>query len=632
MTPNASWMPEFPVATPGQIITRTDGRWGPQEYSLWPQLFSRDVSHHACIPVEEANLNGIRAIRELYEPIDERMWQADEACGVPDLGFLELEVCKKLFYAVDKCIGRWIATSLQRRSTERAWGDNLRLTIQRGMDQLARLPTTARRSILLAVHIQRLCLELCGLVVFYEYVKPRLTQTSYVAKDVLPIRGAFTNDPSIAQELHRVGVPLWFIQPLTKKVRVVKLGWVEPVCNKLAIDLSYPRIDTTSDGMDGLINNPGRWPYKMQEEVLRTLLDNALPPLPVPAPLPNSAPPAKKVKVVLPPKPTVKAIANAAASSSTAPPTRKVKVVQPPPPFLVFTEPLVGKVPEVWIEALTAVGQLARNESAVLYYWPPPFLLDGKKGKVSHFRHNLLRIHGFCRQRLLDKQVNAHPLTVAQWRDTLWGDYRLSNEPVRTDVTRRTQEWHKNKQASRALFGNSGGLPSYDESAVVQWGNRELTIKDVDESDIRAQIVWEAHEVNWRCEFLELDSTLTGSRQLTTYARWEREVQVCTVWSPIGSGLRVAPRWEQGEPSTAEWERPPSLYWDNSIPTLRAFVAVMQRWPGLPEELRGVTLSALQPEVFERVQRAAVDFYVRSFVSLYHRLPVPPALRPMNWP
>ena len=57
-TPNASWMPEFPVATPGQIITRTDGRWGPQEYSLWPQLFSRDVSHHACIPVEEANLNG----------------------------------------------------------------------------------------------------------------------------------------------------------------------------------------------------------------------------------------------------------------------------------------------------------------------------------------------------------------------------------------------------------------------------------------------------------------------------------------------------------------------------------------------------------------------------------------------
>ena len=108
-------------------------------------------------------------------------------------------------------------------------------------------------------------------------------------------------------------------------------------------------------------------------------------------------------------------------------------------------------------------------------------------------------------------------------------------------------------------------------------------------------------------------------------------MQVCTVWSPIGSGLHVTPRWEQGKSSTVEWERPPSLYWDNSISTLCAFVTVMQRWPGLPEELRGVALSPLQPDVFTRVQRSAVNFYVRSFVSVYHRLPVPPALLPPQW-
>ena len=103
------------------------------------------------------------------------------------------------------------------------------------------------------------------------------------------------------------------------------------------------------------------------------------------------------------------------------------------------------------------------------------------------------------------------------------------------------------------------------------------------------------------------------------------------MWSPLGSGLRVVPRWEQHEPNTASWERPPSLFWDLSIPTLREVVSIMQRWPSLPEGLRGVTLSPLEPDAFARVQRSAVDFYVRSFVSIYHRLPVPPALLPSDW-
>ncbi|EPS95014.1 hypothetical protein FOMPIDRAFT_1054558 [Fomitopsis schrenkii] len=163
------------------------------------------------------------------------------------------------------------------------------------------------------------------------------------------------------------------------------------------------------------------------------------------------------------------------------------------------------------------------------------------------------------------------------------------------------------------------------------WGERELRLEDVNESALRAQILWEAYQVNWRCEFLELDSKLTAGRELTTYAWWEREAQVCRVWSTIGSGLRVVPRWEQREPNTAVWTRPLCLFWDNSIATLRGVVAVMQCWPGLPEELKRATLSPLQPDVFTRVQRAAVDFYVRSFISTYHRLPVPPAVLPGNW-
>ena len=128
-TPNASWMPEYPVATPGQIITRADGRWGPQEYSLWPQLFSREVAHHACIPTKEANVTGVRALEELYKIIDKRMWHPDEACGVPDLGFLDNELRTWLFSAVYKCIDRWRSAAQAGRPGDRGWGDNLQLTI-----------------------------------------------------------------------------------------------------------------------------------------------------------------------------------------------------------------------------------------------------------------------------------------------------------------------------------------------------------------------------------------------------------------------------------------------------------------------------------------------------------------------
>ena len=283
------------------------------------------------------------------------------------------------------------------------------------------------------------------------------------------------------------------------------------------------------------------------------------------------------------------------------------------------------------MDALEAVGTLPCIQHPALFFWPPPFLLDVEGDKGSRLRHNYLRIRGFCRQQLVNKQIHAQPLSAGAWQDALWGDYRVDDKPVRPDLKARSKDRLKLRQAIRSLFGRTGGLSSYDDSAVGRWGERELTLKDVDAPELCAQISWEAHQINWRCEFIELDCELTSSRHSTTYARWERESQVCRVWSPLGSGLRVFPRWEQNEPNTASWVQPPSLFWDHSIPTLREVVAIMQRWPGLPEELRGVALSPLQPDVFTRVQRSAVNFYVHSFVSVYHRLPVPPALLPPQW-
>lgn len=125
--------------------------------------------------------------------------------------------------------------------------------------------------------------------------------------------------------------------------------------------------------------------------------------------------------------------------------------------------------------------------------------------------------------------MNAHPLSIAQWRDALWGDYHVDSEPPLPNVKGRNQECQNTWQAICALFGSTGGLPVYCEADEVTWGEQKLHLKDVDEPALHMQLLWEAHQVNWCCKFLELDAELTCTCQSLTYACWEREAQVCRV-------------------------------------------------------------------------------------------------------
>lgn len=311
------------------------------------------------------------------------MWAPDETCGVPDLGFLDQEFCARLFAAVQQCVEAWTSN---RRSREIAFGERLRYTIQRAVDQLTHLPSTAHRTIVLAAHVQRLTLELCGLHVYYETVRPCLGLSSYVAREVLPVRGSFTANASHAQELFCVGMPIWFIQPLTKLVRIIEVVIPELICNKLDVKLSYPRIDTA---LEGLASNPGRWALKMQEEMLKSLLDNELPRLLVPVPEPAPAPPTKRAWLAdpgrhdeQPPHPVASSSKTPKTHRGTCAPS-KAEAMQPQ--FLKYTPPSAADVPEVWVDALTAAGTLPHNETAAVYFWPPPFLLDLDNGKGSRF-------------------------------------------------------------------------------------------------------------------------------------------------------------------------------------------------------------------------------------------------------
>ena len=59
---------------------------------------------------------------------------------------------------------------------------------------------------------------------------------------------------------------------------------------------------------------------------------------------------------------------------------------------------------------------------------------------------------------------------------------------------------------------------------------------------------------------------------------------------------------------------------------LRHFLKIFARWPQYPDVLFDAIhrVSSWTESEFRELLDASVDFYVRTFVQVYHRLPIPP--------
>jgi len=84
-TPNQDWIPEFPMVVDKFITTRADGKWGPHEYSQWPQVFHPHIPHHPFIPREPSDKGPGHV---MWTAIGVTDWEEDRLSGVPGLGFL----------------------------------------------------------------------------------------------------------------------------------------------------------------------------------------------------------------------------------------------------------------------------------------------------------------------------------------------------------------------------------------------------------------------------------------------------------------------------------------------------------------------------------------------------------------
>ncbi|KAI0711728.1 hypothetical protein C8Q76DRAFT_623299, partial [Earliella scabrosa] len=620
-SPNQDWVPA-PPSLSGAITTYTDGSWGVHEYSRWPQLLTRNMWHVACIPRCEQG-NTVPSVLWLRLHPD-RDWVEDTSTGLIGMGSLTPTLREELHSAAYSIITR--VTSITGVPDHRlAFLRELCLVLQQCVERMKRLPSPAAVAIALAAHIQRLCLELMGLETYLKIVLPRLECGADHSLRPLPILGLFVDDTRHAAKFVRAGVPTWLIQPFKPSLKIWRV-----------VSLSFPQTLKDSRGalqciaaeaMAQISNADENWLASMVFAISRQLCDAPYPILRADCSSHGPRPDAPRAmrSMALRLDPPHRLAPHRSPRSTRVPPLSAASTRHPsreytPSPFY--------SIPRPWALALQACGCLKPPQHSARYFYPPPFLLD-TDDKIPRYLHNLVRIREFCRLRLLDSSIQGSPLTIAEWRAALWGDYDqkhdLSGRAQGGDQTRAERK-HEQKAVIGHLFGNGACLPSYFASANPTFCGSTVTAeRAARDTEVRMLLLWEAHEINWRCELMALDHAMMPRDNWPVVRRWAREAELSSVWGRPTAMLSVVPDMPV-ETSSFCWAESTDAGWRECRERLLALVKVLARWEGCSSYLRDV---ARQPplwtaEEYDFIQHETTQFYTTTFVDRFHRLPVVP--------
>ena len=221
-----------------------------------------------------------------------------------------------------------------------------------------------------------------------------------------------------------------------------------------------------------------------------------------------------------------------------------------------------------------------------------------------------------------------------QWRDALWGDYEDVKE-LSTPGTSQEKKRAERRDALRKLFSGSGKFTSYTTDIRPVFYKVEVDEACArDNKDLQELALWEIREVNFRCEVRALDAVIMKHHTMDSILLRDRLVSMSGIWGSINGGDAVIPVWETMRPSTILRYWVPSFTpgWERRRSTLSAFVSFILRWHDVPLLLREkehLISNCTDKALFNSIEKLAIDFYCKTFVSYFHRMPILPALCPL---
>ncbi|KAK1221131.1 hypothetical protein PQX77_016069 [Marasmius sp. AFHP31] len=600
-----------------RVRLRRDYHFGEDDPLFYPQPFNRTIAHLALIPIP--NSHPAHSLYHAWFTPTERDFEPRAEMDIcPRLSKLrssirdsfEVMAAEALERAKDHADDHYVSNqSLQLRfllgRLDKQWAARSETFLRFALAQRQFLGLTARLD-----WIANFC---------DRYMKPTEHESDLGCPAVI---GAFSDSPEVVEALFWLGIPVWYLRPISKDldVRVDRVaefirGSLES--KKLVLPSGF-EVDLSKGQSshrviyEGLANKPER--YLAMSNYLTSIQQY---PSIFGSDEPRSSTSLARVLVQLPGAGSSRKGPYSSKQDRHRPLARRVPKAPPD------TSPLMPPPPPAWQNALLALSGLNQSLPAPDgfnggYVLPPAHLLCSPQNDVTKgcFISNWLKLRHLLIYRLT---VSPRRLSNKQWRCFLevgGSSSRNVNKSTRSgkqfgEMQRLLEDLVKQSLLEVHLENLHTSRP--------RWNTQDLTDGEIPDVAVVKEVAWELNELNFRQELLILDSHLDDSKM----SSFDRQRLLDSCWAGTAEYAIVKhPSRGLGGPTIADRK-----------PYLRVLHQVMSTWRiekclELLDPFPTDTNAHNFAHCVEQVEQAVASSYSNVFWDIFGRPPTVPRQLP----
>ncbi|TFK60755.1 hypothetical protein BDN72DRAFT_779000 [Pluteus cervinus] len=618
------------------IRIRSDFRYAEDDPVLWPQLHTADYCHLGAIPQKpEHDEDPLRLLwtnlaADDFMPLSGRL--------LDGIGHPSPTLCAAYARIHDPLADRLRDYQSSKKDKTHEGVLIMGQLLAHAYQRFTSLPLSFIQLRFTWTDVQRLSLELIGILDYMQVHHPRMIGLKDPATKTANTIGAFTYSPIVAQEFQRAGLPIWLIQPFDK-LPATRIDSVTEarlphdfVVSQDASPLLFPAFNTLPDDVEkygkmgknhrNLYQPPD--PFKLQFGSRKPLplsggpsRDHESTPRSYASRSSSNAPNSSNTSYSsnAPRSSNTSHSSNASRSSDTSRSSNASRSSN-----VYLTHSSCPPTPECWHKALRTPLPTPATTKRVGWLFPDVALFLRVTSDEKRYQYLLswLRYRQDLIFRLTDPTFTVVPLRSQEWRDFLnFGD---TQPTAREDGS--TSKGFARRKAMLEILGsciNVSGIQVADGSsnAGLMWNGSPLTRDQVLSPRILRQILMELNELNFRFELAALN-------------RHHRSPEGEDIWNTVENTdiLHCLPATTSLlYVSLSEFRY--GLAGTNSrsrSPYMMSLARLMSNWDQCPGVILNShsNLDRLSPEQYTDFENAVASFYVRTFYYHFGRLPAVP--------
>lgn len=210
-SPNRSDIPLIEVQ-PAPLYARADGRFGLEDYILWPQSHSEAYPWAPCV-LRRPPIDDVRHHKYwfLWDNLTQEDWYSPPGSSWQKMGVLHYEIYNIFYNAMQPIVHR--AVEATRKGIIPIYVTVALNALRATLARLRDLPMSYRDLVLQFTQAQRLGLDLLAMEAFHSQMFARMMQRAQVYPLRSELIGCYTNNPTTVENMYHAGIPVVYIRP-----------------------------------------------------------------------------------------------------------------------------------------------------------------------------------------------------------------------------------------------------------------------------------------------------------------------------------------------------------------------------------------------------------------------------------